>query len=124
MLRERPSFTLALIELPYAVKISETIQPVRLPPNCDPIGELVDVQAIGNGRTYEHQPAKEKDGIVREASFKTLSCQTDGLPDSIYYNESSVICSFAMNEQNTCKGDSGETKDKYPSSPYSLFYPF
>lgn len=97
------------MELPEPFNPSETIQPLGLPENCIDTDEAgIDVFAAGIGLQYENQPSNERDGLLRQATFKTFSRSKYNTRGSCY-NMSTPSVILAGSE--TCglgQGDSGE----------------
>lgn len=97
---------LALIELPKPIEFSRSIQPAKLPTNCDDIDEHENVIASGRGimETYAFN--------VSEALLHGFSKTLTQLDCAQALNDTtdprSVICAISPDNQYVFKGDSGK----------------
>lgn len=92
--------------MPQRIRLSDFIQPAKLPQNCEDIREFENVIAAGNGQTHVNEPIF--DVALRQAVFKTLSrknCEDFlALP-----NTASVICANTTEKREVGFGDSGDS---------------
>lgn len=95
-----------MIELPEAIKFSQTIRPARLSENCDDILALEDVIAVGNGVTDIVD--QFGDDILRHGHYHTLSDEDCAGEFDYFPDPSGIICAVSMTEQYAYRGDSGD----------------
>lgn len=99
----------ALIKLPQPIRLSQTIQPTKLPRTCGDIGEHEAATALGVGIAREYQYIYEVDGMLREASLSTVACDSIlefkalGVGD----HRSHICASTSKDGSKTAGGDSG-----------------
>lgn len=85
------------------------IRPAKLPENCNPISNLEDVYAVGNGHTVPSDLVLETDGLLRQASFRVMPCALSGKLSSYGLADApSIICASSVSGQSLANGDSGE----------------
>lgn len=95
------NFDIGLIKLPHPIKFSKSIQPTKLPQNCDGLPHNETVNAMGIGFSQDGQVWSDVDGKLKEGSFRTVPC------DPEYQNWASVICISQADEKTMAGGDSG-----------------
>lgn len=101
------SYEIGLVKLPFPVQLSETIQPTKLPQNCDDLVNGEAVAALGIGQSHPSQSLADSDKILRHGLFETTSCKSGGrLAYRDVRNTESLICTFA-GVLMTASGDSG-----------------
>lgn len=94
-----------MIHLPVKLELSENIQPVKLPKNCElPID--VDVIAIGHGKTSNDAGVSMQ---LNYAQLRTIPLEECSNIYPIFNYFDSFICaqSAQYGYQSVCSGDSG-----------------
>lgn len=92
-----------MIELPHPIRFSSTIQPTKLPENCDNMHDDEHVYVVGQGKYNDN---KEADGLVRHGMIKIKSCDSLTFDDKAF-SDSREICSIQITNQTLGPGDSG-----------------
>lgn len=112
-LRNGLIYDIGLVKLPHPIKFSHSIQPVKLPQDCVGLGDDEDVDALGIGYSLCDQNWSEVDGKLREASFKTVACNSSQqMREDSGDVQDSLICTLQENGKITAGGDSGELKNE------------
>lgn len=99
------SYKIGLLRLPHPIHLSESIQPVKLPQNCDELAEGEAVDALGLG-LYDSPSQPWFSGDLRKGSLKTVDCDSsEALKNYTTYTQS-LICATSTRYE-MASGDSG-----------------